>query len=219
MAPCLHRPPCGKLVAVPGVRHAPTSVGVRPLPWKSARRAGSVAPGRLGNRWFLASRRHTPRVGRTELPRAAAFRFRAANVGEKGHRSGGIPLNSAAPARPFPNTRRTPNPAFRDWGHSARLGPSRQRRGSRRCGTPPASGHRRCNPLSEMNAGSVRAPLEHQLAIRAPLRQQVGQALPIALLVHDDAGVVAASRARAARNRPCVSAPPGRQEVPRSAVH
>ena len=74
-------------------------------------------------------------------------------------------------------------------------------------------------PLSEMNAGSIGAPLEHQLAIRAPLRQQVGQALPIASPVHDDAGVVAAGRACAARDRPRVSAPPGREEVPRSAVH
>jgi hypothetical protein len=74
-------------------------------------------------------------------------------------------------------------------------------------------------PLTEMNAGSIRAPLEHQLTIRAPLRQQVGQVLPIALLVHDDARVVAAGSACAARNRPRISAPPGRQEVPRSAAH
>ena len=66
-----------------------------------------------------------------------------------------------------------------------------------------------------MNAGTVRAPLEHQLAIRAPLSQQVGQALPIALLVHHDAGVVAAGGACAARNQPRISAPRGCQEKSR----
>src|SRR5258708_39142749 len=48
------------------------------------------------------------------------------------------------------------------------------------------------SPLSEVNAGSVRASLEHQFAVRAPLRHQGGQALPIALLVHDDARRVSA---------------------------
>jgi hypothetical protein len=70
-----------------------------------------------------------------------------------------------------------------------------------------------------MSASSVWAPLEHQLAIEAPLRQQVGQALTVAFLIHDDAGVVAARRACAARNRPRVSEPPGRQELSPSAAH
>ena len=74
-------------------------------------------------------------------------------------------------------------------------------------------------PLAEMNAGSVGASLEYQLASRATLRQQVGQALPIASLVHDDAGVMAAGGACTTRNRPCVSAPPGRQELSPSAAH
>jgi hypothetical protein len=50
-----------------------------------------------------------------------------------------------------PNARRTPNAAFRDWDRSARLGPSRQRCGSRKYGKRQAAAHRRCNPafLSE----------------------------------------------------------------------
>jgi hypothetical protein len=65
--------------------------------------------------------------------------------------------------------------------------PLRRMHRLRRYGRRQAAARRRCNPLTEMNAGSVWASLEHQLAIRAPLRQQVGQALPIASLVHDDA--------------------------------
>ena len=58
-----------------------------------------------------------------------------------------------------------------------------------------------------MSAGAVRASLEHQSAIRVPLGEQVGQAPPVALLVHGDAVVLAANRASATRDRPCVSAP------------
>jgi hypothetical protein len=46
--------------------------------------------------------------------------------------------------------------------------------------------------LPEVNAGTVRAPLEDQFAIGVPLRQQVGQAFPIAPLVDRDARVIAA---------------------------
>jgi hypothetical protein len=44
-------------------------------------------------------------------------------------------------------------------------------------------------PLTEMNAGSVRTPLEQQLALRAPLSQQVGQALP-----NSSAGLISGKR-------------------------
>jgi hypothetical protein len=44
--------------------------------------------------------------------------------------------------------------------------------------------------------------LEHRSAIGVPLGEQVGQAPPVALLVHGDAVVVAASRAAAARTGP-----------------
>jgi hypothetical protein len=81
-------------------------------------------------------------------------------------RSGRIPFNSARLGRPFPNTRRTPNPAFRDWGRSARQGPSRRRRGSRRYGTPPAAAHRRCNPAHrderKLRLSAAGAPARHQ---------------------------------------------------------
>ena len=67
---------------------------------------------------------------------------------------------------PFPNTPRTPNPAFGDRDRSARLGPSRRRRGSRRCGTPPAAARRRCNPalLDErrLRPCAAEAPVRHQ---------------------------------------------------------
>src|SRR6201993_2044870 len=69
-------------------------------------------------------------------------------------------------------------------------------------------------PRPEVSAGAVRASLEDQSAIGVPLGEQVGQAPPVALLVHGDAVVVAAGRARAARDRPRVSAPLGRQEAP-----
>ena len=74
-------------------------------------------------------------------------------------------------------------------------------------------------PLPEVNAGAVCAPLEHQFAIGVPLRQEVGQAFPIALLVNRDARVIAAGRTVAARDRPRVAAPPGREKIACRAVH
>ena len=73
--------------------------------------------------------------------------------------------------------------------------------------------------LPEVNAGAVCAPLEHQFAIGVPLRQEVGQAFPIALLVNRDASVIAAGRAVAARDRPRVAAPPGVEKIACRAVH
>jgi hypothetical protein len=70
-----------------------------------------------------------------------------------------------------------------------------------------------------MDARAVCAPLEHQFAIAVPLRQQVGQAPPIALFVHRDAIVMAASRAAGARDHPGISDPPGILKVPWCAVH
>jgi hypothetical protein len=84
--------------------------------------------------------------------------------------------------------RRTPNPGCDGWGRSARLIPSPRRRGSRRYGIPRASAHRRCNPAlldeRKLRLSAAGAPARHQ----GSLSQQMGQALPIALLVHDDAG-------------------------------
>jgi hypothetical protein len=66
----------------------------------------------------------------------------------------------------FANTRRTPNPAFGDWDRSARQGPSRRRRGSRRCGTQRASAHRRCNPAHrderKLRLSAAGAPARHR---------------------------------------------------------
>jgi hypothetical protein len=72
---------------------------------------------------------------------------------------------------------------------------------------------------AEMNAGTIRTLSEHQLAVTVPLGEQVRQASPIALLVYRNSGVVAASCARAARNRPRLVAPPGREEVALIAAH
>ncbi len=66
--------------------------------------------------------------------------------------------------------------------------------------------------LPEVNAATVCAPLEHQVAIAVPLGQQVGQAAPIALLVHG-AWVMAAGRATGAGDRASIAAPPGCEEV------
>jgi hypothetical protein len=73
---------------------------------------------------------------------------------------------------PFSNTPRTPNPAFGDRDRSARLGPSRRRRGSRRCGRRQAAARRRCNPtlLDErrLRPCAAEAPVRHQgLALSA----------------------------------------------------
>ena len=54
----------------------------------------------------------------------------------------------------------------------------------------------------QVSAGTVRAPLEHQVAITVLLCEQVGQAFPIALLVDKDARVIAAG----AGDRPSVAA-------------
>jgi hypothetical protein len=118
------------------------------------------------------------------------------------------------------NTPRTPNPAFRDWGRSARLGPSRRRRGSRRYGTPPAAAHRRCNPAHRderrLRPSAAGAPARHQGS--APSAGWAKCFLS-RFSSHHDAGVVAAGGACAAANRPRISAPPGREEGSRSAVH
>ena len=64
------------------------------------------------------------------------------------------------------NTPRTPSPGFGGSARSARLGPSRRRRGSRRCDTPRAAAGRRCNPalLDEcrLRPGAAGAPARHQ---------------------------------------------------------
>ena len=95
---------------------------------------GSVAPGRPSP----AAGAHcaSPSHRASLLGRAVKWRG-------NGQKSDGIPLNGARLGRPFPNTRRTPSPAFRDWGRSARLGALRRKYGSRRYGTPRAGAHRR----------------------------------------------------------------------------
>jgi hypothetical protein len=74
--------------------------------------------------------------------------------------------SSAGLGRPFPNTPRTPSPAFGDRGRSAPQGPSRQRRGSRRYGIRPAAAHRRCNPAHRderrLRPGAAGAPARPQ---------------------------------------------------------
>jgi hypothetical protein len=77
----------------------------------------------------------------------------------------------------------------------------------------------RAAPFPQVNAGPVRALLEHQFAIGVALGEQVGQAPPVALRVHGDPRVIAARRTPAARNRPGVPAPPGREEVLSRAAH
>jgi hypothetical protein len=158
--------------------------------------------------------------GRTELPRAARASLSRNECPGDGQQSGRIP-RSTAPGLVVLSLTPRELPARRFVTGAAAL--DKPHRGED--AAVEGAAHRRpllidgATPLTEMNASSVRAPLEHQLTIRAPLGQQVGQALPIALLVHDDAGVVAAGGACAAGDRPRVSAPPGREEVPRSAVH
>jgi hypothetical protein len=73
--------------------------------------------------------------------------------------------------------------------------------------------------LAQVDAGSVRAALEHQLAIRVLLYQEIRQVSSIALFVHSDACVIAARRTGAAWRRPGVAAPPGRDEVLCRAVY
>src|SRR5215469_7623804 len=67
--------------------------------------------------------------------------------------------------------------------------------------------------FAEVDAGAIRTLLQHQLAIAVPPGEQMRQLFAIALLVHNDARVIAAGCARAARDRPRLAAPPGRQEV------
>jgi hypothetical protein len=73
-------------------------------------------------------------------------------------------------ARHFTRARQTPNPAFCDWGRSARLGPSPRRRGSQSCGKPQAGARRPCShdPPGE------RSP--HLRAVAGPIRHR-GSAL------------------------------------------
>jgi hypothetical protein len=73
--------------------------------------------------------------------------------------------------------------------------------------------------LPQVDAASVCAPLRDQFAIGVPLRQQVGQAFPIAFLVHGNARVIAAGRAVAARDWARVAAPARRYEVLPGAAH
>lgn len=73
--------------------------------------------------------------------------------------------------------------------------------------------------LAEVDAGPIGTLSEHQLTITAPLREQVGQASAIPLLVYRNSGVVTASGARAARHRPRFAAPPGVEKIASSAVH
>jgi len=142
------------------------TAGVRPLPLKSARRAGSVAPGRLDNPWFPASRRaHSARGDALNFPARARFAF-AQRMSRKRPQVWPHPFNSAGLGRPFANTRRTPSRAFGGSARSARLGPSRRRRGSRRCGTQTASAHRRCNPAlrgeRRLRPSAAGAPARHR---------------------------------------------------------
>jgi hypothetical protein len=96
----------------------------------------------------------------------ASLLGRAVKWRGNGQKSDGIPLNGAVPARPFANTRRTPNPAFGGSARSARLGPSRRRRGSRRYGTPRAGAHRRCIPAHrderKLRLSAAGAPARHR---------------------------------------------------------
>jgi hypothetical protein len=174
MAPCLHRPPCGKLVAVPGVRHAPTSVGVRPLPWKTCKASGISSAGRLGNRWFLASRGTLRAWDALNFPARPRFAFaqrrsrkRPKGLAASRSTAAGLVVPSL-PSRELPARRFVTGATVLDKAHRGEDA------------AVEGAAHRRpllidgAAPLTEMNAGSVRAPLEHQLAIRAPLRQQGG---------------------------------------------
>jgi hypothetical protein len=67
--------------------------------------------------------------------------------------------------------------------------------------------------LAEVDAGAIRTLPEHQLTIAVPLGKEVRQVSAITLLVYRNARVVAASSALAARNRPCLAAPPSVEEV------
>jgi hypothetical protein len=100
--------------------------------------------------------------GRTELSRAGRVSLSRSECRGKGR----IPFNSARLDGPFPNTQRTPNPPFGDWGRSARLGPSRRRRGSRRCGRRQAAARRQCSPAHRderrLRPGAAGAPTRHQ---------------------------------------------------------
>ena len=62
-------------------------------------------------------------------------------------------------------------PGVRDWGRSTRLGPSRRRRGSRRCGTPRASAHRRGSPAHRderrLRSSAAGAPARPQGSARS----------------------------------------------------
>ncbi len=133
----------------------------------------------------------------------------------KAHRARSGSATRAGLAR----ARRTANPASDDQDRSARLSPSPRRRGNRSCDRPMAGAHRRCSPAPRgerrPHPRAVGAPIRHQV----PLRQQVGQAFPIALLVNRDARVIAAGRAVAARDRPRIAAPPGGEKIACRAVH
>jgi len=66
--------------------------------------------------------------------------------------------------------------------------------------------------LAEVDAGTIRALTQHQLTLSALHGEEVGQPLPIALLVYRNSGIVTASCTHTARKRPRLAAPPGREE-------
>jgi hypothetical protein len=73
--------------------------------------------------------------------------------------------------------------------------------------------------LTKVDAGPIRTLSKHQFTIGVPLREQVGQAYSIALFVNGNAGIMTASSTCAARDRPCVTTPPGVEKVAFGAVH